>query len=196
MAGAQVEQRGGPTGRDVIGPDGRAFRPTSLRGWEVMATKLKERKVGFMAPQEVVAAQRRGVAVIDIRPVAEWEQAHIPGAVNVEFMRLISGWDAWQVVRKTAFAFFGISNGTEANPDFVEEVAAVAGRGKPVVLICNLGGSLDPDYQPSKDGQQSRSLMAAYELYCSGYSKLSVLKGGMSEWQRAERPVATADDES
>lgn len=29
--------------------------------------------------------------------------------------------------------------------------------------------------------------MAAYELYCSGYSKLSVLKGGMSEWQRAER---------
>lgn len=29
--------------------------------------------------------------------------------------------------------------------------------------------------------------MAAYELYCSGYSKVSVLKGGMSEWQRAER---------
>ena len=26
----------------------------------------------------------------------------------------LAGWDAWQVVRKFAFAFFGISNGTGA----------------------------------------------------------------------------------
>lgn len=29
--------------------------------------------------------------------------------------------------------------------------------------------------------------MAAYELYCGGYSKVSVLKGGMSEWRKSER---------
>lgn len=49
-----------------------------------------------------------------------------------------------------------ISVCAEANPDFVEEVGGVAKRGQAVILICNLGGSLDPDYQPSKFGMQSR----------------------------------------
>lgn len=56
-----------------------------------LSTAARAPQVKFLAPQEVVAAQKQGVPVIDIRPVGEWERAHVPGAVNVEFMRLISG---------------------------------------------------------------------------------------------------------
>ena len=89
-----------------------------------------------MAAQEVVAAQKQGNAVVDIRPNGEWAKGHVPGAINIEFLRLITGespeardvaqcemhamstcgayagWTPWQVLRKLAFAFFGIANGT------------------------------------------------------------------------------------
>ena len=45
----------------------------------------------FLAPQEVVAAQNQGTPVIDIRPRGEWEAGHVPGSVNIEYLRLISG---------------------------------------------------------------------------------------------------------
>ncbi len=44
-ANADVAERSGPTGRDVTAEDGRNFRPTSNRGWEVMSTLLQEKQV-------------------------------------------------------------------------------------------------------------------------------------------------------
>jgi len=149
-------------------------------------------QVKFMAPQEVVAAQKQGTPVIDIRPRGEWESGHVPDSVNVEYLRLISGaaltsprwhalgaapavvgllpaawiasslmssmalagqpsmhahsravqysvqsvckygvtavavpiagWSAWQVLRKLAFAFFGIANGTGARTPAVHDL--------------------------------------------------------------------------
>ena len=100
------------------------------------------------------------------------------------------------MLRKLAFAFFGIANGTgavaqgslawstlislvaakgdrpascwmlralihtafcaEANPGFMDEVRETADPGKRVILVCNMGGNLDPAYAPSKFGMQSR----------------------------------------
>ena len=45
---------------------------------------------------------------------------------------------------------------TEANPSFLDEVREVSDPNKRVVLVCNMGGNLDPAYAPSKFGMQSR----------------------------------------
>ena len=87
------------------------------------------------------------------------------------------------------YAFFGVLNGTEYNPNFVEEFeATVPDKNKDVIVYCNIGGSLDPT-GPSEFGRQSRSLTAAYELTRAGYQKVKVLRGGFYEWVKGERDV-------
>jgi hypothetical protein len=223
--------------------------------------------VKFLAPQEVVAAQNQGTPVIDIRPRGEWEAGHVPGSVNVEYLRLISGegllcwawpvpcidlclteqrvwpvllssvclglgtlhrqeWQPWALTAgvgssqvqggargKCFESWRSLSSASpmaqvrspqtclsltaiqclilrswpmlpcshdlhlpdcgfaiptvqaprsmcklcaEANPDFMDEVEAVASPDKRVILVCNMGGNLDPTYSPSKFGMQSR----------------------------------------
>lgn len=139
-------------------------------------------------------AQKRGIRVIDIRPEGEHREGRIPGAVNVEFFRLIVGWDPVKITRRAVYAFFGILNGTEFNPSFFDEFeAAVPEKDKGVVVYCNIGGTLEPT-GPSEFGQQSRSLTAAYELLRAGYSDVQVLKGGLSGWKKAEREIEYDDE--
>ena len=67
---------------------------------------------------------------------------------------LRTGWDARKFARRAGFAFFGIFNGTELNPEFHEDIqSAVDGQG--AILVCNLGGSLEP-VSSSESGMQSR----------------------------------------
>lgn len=59
-----------------------------------------------------------------------------------------------QNLRRAGFAFFGIFNGTEFNPHFFEEVEKAADRQKGAVLVCGIGGILEP---LGRGGRQSRS---------------------------------------
>lgn len=159
-----------------------------------MSTTLKNKGVKFVSPQEVGFAQQRGVTVVDIRPAGEFTKSRIPGAVNVEFFRLIEGWDPTRVARRALYAFFGVLNGTEFNPDFFTEFEQlVPDKRSRIILYCNIGGSLEPT-GPSEFGQQSRSLTAAYELLRAGYNagSIQILQGGMYEWKRSGRE--TEDD--
>lgn len=68
-----------------------------------------------------------------------------------------------KILRRAGFAFFGVFNGTEVNPNFASEVEEVLssggfehGKETPVVLLCYCGGSLDPTVS-MKNGKQSRS---------------------------------------
>ena len=54
-ASADVAERSGPTGRDVFTQDGRNFRPTSNRGWEVMSTLLQEKQVHALSKTIVLS---------------------------------------------------------------------------------------------------------------------------------------------
>ena len=47
----------------------------------------------------------------------------------------------------------------------MDEVREAADPGKRVVLVCNMGGNLDPTYAPSKFGMQSRR--GASHRFCS-----------------------------
>lgn len=58
-------------------------------------------------------------------------------------------------------------------PAALQLAAAVPDKNMPVVLVCNVGGTLE-EYGPSKYGRQSRSLMAAYELIQAGYKNVQV----------------------
>ena len=183
VCGSQIKDAGA-SGYAVEG-----LRPTSPKAWEIMSTVLKKKGIKFVTPSEVKSAQKRGTIVLDIRPRGEYNQARIPNSVNVEFYRLISGWDPLRVARRALFAFFGVLNGTEFNPEFFEEIETVVGdKRKDVIVCCNVGGTLEPT-GPSEFGRQSRSLTAAYELLRVGYTKVRVLEGGVSQWVKSGETI-------
>ena len=111
------------------------------------------------------------------------------GAVSVPVFQLINGWTAWQTLRRAAFAFFGIANGTEFNEAFEDTLREALAGSREAVFVCQIGGTLTPtDANPF--GRQSRSLIAAYAADLFGIKQnIKVLDGGMAEWVRAERPV-------
>ena len=134
-------------------------------------------------------AQKRKAVILDIRPGGEFAESRIPGAVSAQFYRLIEGWSAMQLARRITYAFFGILNGTEFNERFFDEVAAlVKDKKTPIVVYCNIGGTLEPT-GPSEFGKQSRCLSAAYELQRNGYKNVTALNGGFNEWRKTEREV-------
>lgn len=160
------------------------MRPTSPKAWAVMSTALKKGGVTFVDASAAEGLVRRGVPVIDIRPSSEFSKGRLPGSTNVQYFQLIEGWSPDKIVRRLGFTFFGVV-GTEANPDFVEEVAAVARKKNAgCIVVCNIGGSLKPT-GPSEFGRQSRSLTAAYELLQAGFSNIKVLENGYSGWLKA-----------
>ena len=174
-------------------------RPTSTKGWEAMhavvAPAVKELDV-----EGVRAALARGATVIDVRPRDEFDNRRLEGSVSCELFRRIDGSSGSQNLRKAAFAFFGI-NGSELNPEFLDEVAAVVGgaqknsggggfqlpwqaqkgggASQEVVLVCWTGGTLE-ESRNFPLGVQSRSLTAAYQLVKQGYRNVSFVGGGLS----------------
>jgi hypothetical protein len=47
------------------------------------------------------------------------------------------GWTPWQVARRAGFVLFGVLNGTEANPNFLQEVEELADLSNGAVLVSN-----------------------------------------------------------
>ena len=180
-------------------------RPTSTKGWEAMHAAVAP-AVKELGVEGVRAALARGADVIDVRPRDEFDNRHLEGSVSCQLFRRIAGNSGSQRWRKAGFAFFGI-NGSELNPDFLDEVAALLGdsqkpggggiqlpwqKGKgggasqEVVLVCWTGGTLE-ESRNFPLGVQSRSLTAAYQLVKQGYRNVSFVGGGLSG-------IAAADD--
>jgi rhodanese-related sulfurtransferase len=91
------------------------------------------------------------------------------------------------------FAFFGIFTGTEENPEFLNEVKALnLAKDTKIILGCQSGGTMKPSPSLS-DGQQSRSLIAAYVLTMEGYKNLLHMEGGFRVWFKEDLPVEGTD---
>ncbi|RRT61170.1 hypothetical protein B296_00016907 [Ensete ventricosum] len=114
--------------------------------------------------------------ILDVRPEAEFKEAHPPGAINVQIYRLIKEWTAWDIARRAAFAFFGIFSGTEENPEFIQSKLI---RLEAYLFWYGFG----------------RSLIAAYLLVLNGYKNVYHLEGGLYTWFKEGLPVATAAEE-
>ncbi|KVI04604.1 Rhodanese-like domain-containing protein [Cynara cardunculus var. scolymus] len=146
--------------------------------------------------------QENKFVILDVRPEAEFKEvtyfifsprslsskAHPPGAINVQIYRLIKEWTAWDIARRAAFAFFGIFAGTEENPEFMQGVESKLDKSSKIIVACSSGGTMKPT-QNLPEGQQSRSLIAAYLLVLNGYSNVFHLEGGLYQWFKQDLPL-------
>eukprot|EP01025_Chloroclados_australasicus_P061021 TRINITY_DN7926_c0_g1_i1.p3 TRINITY_DN7926_c0_g1~~TRINITY_DN7926_c0_g1_i1.p3 ORF type:complete len:161 (-),score=9.46 TRINITY_DN7926_c0_g1_i1:340-822(-) len=153
-----------------------------------MMHRLKSAGVQMVVQTQFQRLINDGLPLVDVRTPAQFQEGFIDGATNVPLYRPITGWTPYQVARRFGYALFGVFNGTEPNPSFLEEVAEVVTEKEGVLLCCNLGGTLEPE--PGKEavgalGIQSRSLIAAYELSNAGYTNIRVLNEGINGWRRA-----------
>ncbi|XP_038686821.1 rhodanese-like domain-containing protein 14, chloroplastic isoform X2 [Tripterygium wilfordii] len=157
--------------------------------WKVKREYLLQKKVRSVDVKEARRLQQENnFVILDVRPEAEYKEAHPPGAINVQVYRLIKEWTAWDIARRAAFAFFGIFAGTEENPEFIQSVESTLNKDAKIIVACSAGGTMKPS-QNLPEGQQSRSLIAAYLLVLNGYKNVFHLEGGLYTWFKEELPT-------
>ncbi|MBA0700830.1 hypothetical protein Goari_022378 [Gossypium aridum] len=157
--------------------------------WKVKRELLLEKRVRSVDAKEAFRLQKENnFVILDVRPEAEFKEAHPAGAVNIQIYRLIKEWTAWDIARRAAFAFFGIFSGTEENPEFMQTgVESNFGKDAKIIVACTTGGTMKPS-QNLPEGQQSRSLIAAYLLVLNGYKNVFHLEGGLYTWFKEGLP--------
>ncbi|GAB2293942.1 hypothetical protein Dimus_028156 [Dionaea muscipula] len=159
--------------------------------WKIKREVLLQKRVRSVDVKEALRLQKENSFVIlDVRPEAEFREAHPPDAINVQIYRLIKEWTAWDIARRVAFAFFGIFSGTEENPEFLQSVESQLSKDAKIIVACTAGGTMRPS-QNLPEGQQSRSLIAAYLLVLGGYTNVYHLEGGLYTWFKEGLPVVS-----
>ncbi|XP_022887003.1 rhodanese-like domain-containing protein 14, chloroplastic isoform X2 [Olea europaea var. sylvestris] len=156
--------------------------------WKIKRQLLLEKRVRSVDAKEALRLQKENnFVILDVRPEAEFKEAHPPGAINVQIYRLIKEWTAWDIARRAAFAFFGIFSGTEENPEFIRSLESKIDKSAKIIVACSAGGTMKPS-QNLPEGQQSRSLIAAYLLVLNGYTNVYHLEGGLYNWFKEDLP--------
>ncbi|KAL5205290.1 hypothetical protein ABZP36_033499 [Zizania latifolia] len=191
--------------------DTKPAKSPAEEDWKIKRQVLVEKRVRSADVKEALRLQKENnFVILDVRPEAEFKEAHPPGAVNVQVYRLIKEWTAWDIARRAGFAFFGIFAGTEENPEFIQSVNEKLGKDAKIIVACSTGGTLIPT-QNLPDGKQSRSefyavfasehiansshlidfgrsLIAAYLLVLNGYKNVFHLDGGLYAWSKEGLP--------
>ncbi|RZC73837.1 hypothetical protein C5167_049313 [Papaver somniferum] len=163
--------------------------------WKIKREVLLRKRVRSVDVKEAFRlTNENNYVLLDVRPEAEFKEAHAPGAVNVQIYRLIKEWTAWDIARRAAFAFFGIFAGTEENPEFLQLVESKLDKNSKIIVACSSGGTMKPT-QNLPQGQQSRSLIAAYLLVLNGYTNVFHLEGGLYSWFKEDLPSVTEEEE-
>ncbi|KAF3325025.1 Rhodanese-like domain-containing protein 14 [Carex littledalei] len=163
--------------------------------WKIKRQLLSEKRVRSVDVKEAFRLQNENnFVILDVRPVAEFKEAHPPGAINVQIYRLIKEWTAWDIARRAAFAFFGIFSGTEENPEFMQDVESKLSKDAKIIVACSTGGTMKPSMN-LPEGIQSRSLIAAYLLVLNGYKNVFHLEGGLYTWFKAGLPAVSLEED-
>ncbi|XP_057453566.1 rhodanese-like domain-containing protein 14, chloroplastic [Lotus japonicus] len=161
--------------------------------WKIKRELLLQKRVRSVDAKEAFRLQKENnFVILDVRPEAEFKEAHPPDAINVQIYRLIKEWTAWDIARRAAFAFFGIFAGTEENPEFIQSVEAKLNKNAKIIVACSSGGTMKPT-QNLPEGQQSRSLIAAYLLVLNGYTNVFHLEGGLYSWFKEDLPSVSEE---
>ncbi|KAI3410541.1 Rhodanese domain-containing protein [Psidium guajava] len=182
-----------PSGLRVRNAATKLAKSPAEEEWKVKRELLLQKRVRSVDVKEALRLQQENnFVILDVRPEAEYKEAHPPGAINVQIYRLIKEWTAWDIARRAAFAFFGIFAGTEENPDFITTVESKIGKDAKIIVACSAGGTMKPS-QSLPEGQQSRSLIAAYLLVLNGYTNVYHLEGGLYTWLKEGLPAASEE---
>ncbi|KAF2541370.1 hypothetical protein F2Q68_00030332 [Brassica cretica] len=163
--------------------------------WRQKRELLLEKRVRGVDVKEALRLQKENnFVILDVRPEAEYKEGHPPGAINVEMYRLIREWTPWDIARRLGFAFFGIFSGTEENPEFIQSVEAKLDKEAKIIVACSSAGTMKPT-QNLPEGQQSRSLIAAYVLVLNGYKNVFHLEGGIYTWSKEGLPIESEEED-
>ncbi|CAO2838571.1 unnamed protein product [Amaranthus hypochondriacus] len=183
-----LHYRCSPVGLSIRNAATKPAKSPAEEEWKVKREVLLKNKVRSVDPKEALRLQKENnFVILDVRPEAEFKGGHPPGAINVQVYRLIKEWTAWDIARRAAFAFFGIFSGTEENPNFLQEVESKIDKNAKIIVACSSGGTMKPT-QNLPEGQQSRSLIAAYLLVLNGYKNVFHLEGGLYNWFKEDLP--------
>ncbi|KAF3432773.1 hypothetical protein FNV43_RR23875 [Rhamnella rubrinervis] len=182
-----------PQGLRIYGAATKQAKTPAEEDWKIKRAVLLEKRVRSVDVKEALRLQKENnFVILDVRPEAEFKEAHPPGAINVQIYRLIKEWTAWDIARRAAFAFFGIFAGTEENPEFIPSVKSKLNKDAKIIVACSAGGTMKPT-QNLPEGKQSRSLIAAYLLVLNGYTNVFHLEGGLYAWFKEELPSISED---
>nr|POE59942.1 rhodanese-like domain-containing protein 14, chloroplastic [Quercus suber] len=182
-----------PRGLSIRSAATKPAKSPAEEDWKIKREYLLQKKVRSVDVKEALRLQKENnFVILDVRPEAEFKEAHPPGAINVQIYRLIKEWTAWDIARRAAFAFFGIFSGTEENPEFIQSVESKIDKNAKIIVACSAGGTMKPT-QNLPEGQQSRSLIAAYLLVLNGFTNVFHLEGGLYEWSKEELPITSEE---
>ncbi|XP_074291755.1 rhodanese-like domain-containing protein 14, chloroplastic isoform X2 [Silene latifolia] len=190
---ARLRFHSAPMGFSVRNAATKPAKSPAEEEWKVKREVLLKKKVKTVDVKEALRLQNENnFVILDVRPEAEFKEGHPPGAINVQIYRLIKEWTAWDIARRAAFAFFGIFSGTEENPNFIQEVESKLDKNAKIIVACSAGGTMRPSMN-LPEGQQSRSLIAAYLLVLNGYDNVFHLEGGLYNWFKEDLPVVSEE---
>ncbi|KAM3259129.1 hypothetical protein ACQJBY_050737 [Aegilops geniculata] len=162
--------------------------------WKIKRQLLVEKRVRSVDVKEALRLQNENnFVILDVRPEAEFKQAHPPGAVNVQIYRLIKEWTAWDIARRAAFAFFGIFAGTEENPEFIKSSSSALCYGLRLPWETAAQDTFNRLGWRSND-RLCVSLIAAYLLVLNGYKNVFHLDGGLYTWFKEDLPSEGEED--
>ncbi|VAI34886.1 unnamed protein product [Triticum turgidum subsp. durum] len=162
--------------------------------WKIKRQFLLEKRVRSVDVKEALRLQNENnFVILDVRPEAEFKQAHPPGAVNVQIYRLIKEWTAWDIARRAAFAFFGIFAGTEENPEFIKSSSPALCYGLRLPWETVAQDTFNRLGRRSND-RLCVSLIAAYLLVLNGYKNVFHLDGGLYTWFKEDLPSEGEED--
>ena len=162
----------------------KGMQPTTPKAWAEMRQELLAAGVKSVEPEVALEMQGNGYSILDIRTGPEYEDTHAAGAVSAPLYRPITNWDARSIARRAAFAFFGVFNGTEESPTFLDDAEeALEGKKSKVIVYCGVGGSMVPTTNLA-EGMQSRSLIACSELVNAGYTDVCHMLNGIYGWDK------------
>ncbi|KAG6714275.1 hypothetical protein I3842_05G196100 [Carya illinoinensis] len=182
-----------PRGLRIRSAATKTAKTPAEEDWKIKREYLLQKKVRSVDVKEALRLQKENnFVILDVRPEAEFKEAHPPGAINVQIYRLIKEWTAWDIARRAAFAFFGIFSGTEENPEFMKTVESKLDKEAKIIVACSSGGTMKPT-QNLPEGQQSRSLIAAYLLVLNGYTHVFHLEGGLYTWFKEDLPTVSEE---
>jgi len=139
-----------------------------------------------------------GAVIVDVRPESAFKKKTAKGAINIPLFKEVTGNSLEDNRKKFVSLLFKGGPANEKNTDFGRLALERLPRDKPILIICNKGGSLDlTRYDPSagqimlgKKGpvitddvdQYTSSIMAAFELFENGFTNLYALQSGMRKW--------------
>ncbi|KAM1142314.1 rhodanese-like domain-containing protein 14, chloroplastic [Malus sylvestris] len=192
---ASIRQQCSSQGLRIRSAATKQAKTPAEEDWKTKRELLLQKRVRSVDVKEALRLQKENnFVILDVRPEAEFREAHPAGAINVQIYRLIKEWTAWDIARRAAFAFFGIFAGTEENPEFMSSVESQLDKKAKIIVACAAGGTMKPT-QNLPEGQQSRSLIAAYLLVLDGYTNVFHLEGGLYAWFKEELPSVAEEEE-